>query len=479
LARIGAVVGRAIDFEFGQIVMATTDEEFLDAIDDLRHEELIDIHDRRLHIHHPRLREVLYQGMNREQRRVLHQRVAEAIQLREIDDEHDCAAELGHHFAEAGDQAQALAYLVKAGDARYQGFAYFDAREAYRRALELLHAAPILRRREYERKLNDRLGRICFYHDHRLGPKYLERARRYHLRYGMLWAIAPLSRLVGAAAAVAFCVATTALFNALRLRSRPLESTLERLLDSFAASTYLCNCYTYSGRLKFALDAAERLVPYVYSRRRMPRVGYLMARAYALVLMNRFDEAAADCEEALAVLKYDRKTPVSEHDRVHATGGALITRLWVDLTRGYAKGSRWWRPLEEYVRDHPTALLESWLMEVRVFAAFRQGRLVDTEQAWNRFVEKASQAEVVFVQSKTKVWVGMTYLDAGRTSEALDMADDVIRVGRSLDNPMLLALGLQLRGMALHAWDNKPMQNAASRRPHNSPRNRTWLVGVA
>lgn len=452
LARIGAVIDRAIDFDFGHTLMGTNAEEFLDAIDELRREELINVHGNQLRVHHPRLREVLYQGLNAAERRVLHALVARAI--RDLGgDERDHAAELGHHFAEAGEARQALEYLVKAGDLRYHDFAYFDAREAYQRAFELLPAAPILRRRELERKLNDRLGRICFYHDHRQGPQYLERARRYHLRYGLLWAIAPLSRVLGAAAAVRICVALTALFNALRLKSTPLRLTMTRLLDSFAATTYLSNCYTYSGRLQSALDAADQLLPFVYSTRRLPRVGYLMSRAYTLLLMNRFDEAAASSEEALEVLGADRVTPVSEHDRVHATGGALITRLWVDLARGYTQGSSWWRPLEKYVREHPTALLESWEMEVRVYAAFRRGKVTETEQAWNRFVEKASQAEVVFVQSKSKVWLGMAYLEAGRTSEAQDIADEVIHIGRSLENPLILGLGLQLRGKALHAWE--------------------------
>jgi tetratricopeptide (TPR) repeat protein len=453
LLRAVAVVGRAVDLEFGRILVNSTDLEFLDAIDDLRREELIQVQDRRLCIHHPRLREVLYQGLSTEERQALHRNVAEHIQSYQLDAERDRAAELGYHFAEAGDEVRALEYLVEAGDARYQGFAYFDAREAYQRAFELLPAAAWWSRRELERKLNDRLGRICFYHDHRQGPQYLERARLYHLRYGLLWAIGPMSRLLGATVAVTIAVAVTVLTNVLRLRRRPLHCTLERLLDSFATTTYLSNCYNYSGHSQSALEAAERLVPFVYSRRRMPRVGYLMARVYALFLMNRFDESAAGCEEALAVIKHDKKTPVSEHDRVHATGGALITLLWIDLVRGYAGRSRWWSPFERYVMEHPTALLESWLMEVQVFAAYRQGNLAETEAAWRKFGEKASQAEVMFVQNKTKVWVGMAYLDVGRTSEAQDMADEVIRVASSPQNPFVLALGLQLRAMALHAWE--------------------------
>src|SRR5512133_35044 len=452
LAQLGAVFARPIDLELLRTVVGKPDEVFLDSLDELRREELINVEDGKMRIHHPRLREVLYQGLTLPERACLHRRAALAIQ-QTWDDERDLAAELGMHFAEAGDARQALEYLVKAGDAGYQRFAYADAQATYLRAFELVEAAPKRRRRELQRKLSDRLGRICFYHDHSNGPKYLEQACQHHFRYGLLWAVAPLSRVMGSRAALSLCVLTTAAMNTLRLRPRPLESTLSRLVDCFAATTYLANCYTYSGRLQLGLDTSERLVPFVNSRRRIPQVGYLMARVYALVLMNRFDEAAVGCEEALWILKHDRSSMVPEHDRIHATGGALITRLWVDLTRGYCERSRWWTPFEQFVHEHPTALLESWLMEIRVYAAFRQGRVPEMESAWSQFLEQATQAEVAFVQNKARVWVGQTYLLAGRTSEAQDTADEVVRVARSLDNPMHLAQGLHLRGIVLHAWE--------------------------
>lgn len=453
LAQMAAVFARPIDLELMRGVMGKIDEVFLDSLDELRREELIDVEDGKVRIHHPRLREVLYQGLTAPERANLHRRAARAIQQNLGDNEQDQAAELGMHFAEAGDARQALEYLVIAGDAGYHRFAYADARETYLRAIELVDAAPLRRRKELQRKLSDRLGRICFYHDHSNGPKYLEQACRHHLRYGLLWAVAPLSRVMGSRVALSVCVSTTAAMNAVRFRPRPLDSTLSRLIDCFAATTYLANCYTYSGRLQLGLDTSVRLLPFVNSRQRIPQAGYLMARVYALVLMNRFDEAAAGCDEALSILKHDRTSAVPEHDRIHATGGALITRLWVDLTRGYCERSHWWTPFEQFVHERPTALLESWWMEVRVYAAYRQGRVPEMEAAWNEFLEKATQAEVAFVQNKARVWVGHTYLIAGRTSEAQDTADEVIRVGRSLDNPMHLAQGLHLRGMVLHAWE--------------------------
>lgn len=453
LAQIVAVVGRATSLQLSRALMNMSDAEFFDALDELRRGELIQLENRNLNIYHPRLREVLYQGLGLVERRNLHQRVADQILTHSMLGDRDPAAELGHHYAEAGDATKALQYLVRAGDARYQGFAYFDAREAYQRAFELIHSAPVAQRRELEGKLNDRLGRICFYHDHRNGPQYLERAGRYHLRHGLLWMIAPLSRLLGAALAVAIALTATAVFNAMRLRRSPLRLAVGQLLDAFAATTYLANCYTYSGRPQLALKAAERLLPYVYSRQRLPYVGYLMARVYALFQMNRFDESAKACEDTLAIVRHDHRTPVSEHDRIHATGGALITRLWIDLIRGHCNSSPWWQPLEQYVQDHSTALLESWMMEARVYAAYRQGDLAETEAAWKRFREKAAQAEVMFVQLKTKAWVGMAYLDVGRNSDAQDMADEVISSASTPENPFILALGLHLRGMALHGWE--------------------------
>lgn len=453
VARLSAVLDRAMDLPFARSISKLCDEALLDAVDELRCQELIDIQERCIKIHHPRLREVLYVGIGAEERRILHREVAEAMLADSEAVKRDRAAELGSHFAEAGDQPRALEYLVRAGDARYQGFAYFDARLEYQRALELLSCVTWHRRGELERKLNDRLGRICFYHDHEHGPQYLEVARRRHLRYGALSMIVPLSQVLGAAVAVAIGVTFTTLYNVLRLRPWPLRRTLERLVDYFAATTYLSNCYVYSGRAPSALRAADDLLPFVHSRKRIPRVGYLMSRVAALYAMNRFDEAVAGCEESLAILEQDTSTPLSEHDRVHATGGALVTRLWVDLTRGYAKNSPWWKPVEEFVRLHPTAMLESWMMEIRVFAASRRGNLTETEQAWERFVQKAAQAEVKFVHARTKFWLGRAYLDAGRTSEAQDMADEIVSVARTLDNPFILAYGTHLRGLALHAWE--------------------------
>jgi hypothetical protein len=58
LARVAAVIGRSMSLEFCRGLLDATDDEFFDAVDELRREELIQWDNRNFAIGHPRLREV-------------------------------------------------------------------------------------------------------------------------------------------------------------------------------------------------------------------------------------------------------------------------------------------------------------------------------------------------------------------------------------------------------------------------------------
>jgi tetratricopeptide (TPR) repeat protein len=453
VGRICATVGRDLDFALARSLVDYDDETFLDAVDELRRFELLELSEQRIRLHHARIQDVFLADQLDAERRQMHLRVAEAIEQLRPNDGRDLTAELGHHYDEAAQAPRALEYLIAAGDLRYDGYAYSDAQTVYRRAYDLMHAASRAERANLECKLNDRLGRICFYHDHQNGHLYLEQARKNHLDNGCLWLIEPLGRLFGAAIAVTVALCLTVVKDALLGRKYTWRNALGHLLDSFAATTYLANCYTYSGRINRALDAAEKLRPLVYSKQRLPQAGYQLSRVYGLVLANRFDEAVAGSKEALRILAEDKRTPITTHDRVHAEGGALITLVWADLSRGHVQDSEYLQRFEVFVLNHPTALLESWLLEVKVFVAYRRGLLNETRMAWELLIHKSSQAEVQFVRNKARVWLGLACLDAGQASLALDIADDVIAVAREKKNPMLWALGLKLRGLAHRAWE--------------------------
>jgi tetratricopeptide (TPR) repeat protein len=461
VARVVAVIGRRTPYGMARSLSDLGRDAFLDAIDELRRAEVIDVTGEQLDLHHARLRDVLYRGIEPSVRRDLHGRVAHALEA-ELGEEHlEHAGFLGHHFEAAGHYTEALRYLVVSADRLYDRHALDDAGEVFKRAEGLLDAAPKEAQTELACRLSDRMGRVGFRFDHRGATPYLEQARQLHLQHGLLWTIPVLHRLVGPIVANTIGITSTVLWNVVRLRPNPIGTAKEHLIGAFAAGSYLSNCYSYAGSFARALEAAESLRPFICSSRGLPKAGHLIATAPALVFVGELDAAAEACERALDILKRQIDPALTEHDRVVATAGALTTRMWCDLYRGHTTQSPWRDRLADYVRTNPTPLLDAWLMEGDVYLGFRLGQLEASREAWQRLARKAQLAEVQFVQGKARTWLGMACLQAGKTTEAMDLADTLIDHATSDNNRMLQILGLLLRGSVLHTWGHLPDAHAA------------------
>lgn len=87
---------------------------------------------------HTLTQEAAYQSLLQKQRREIHRRVAQAYEAQYADrclDEF--AAILAQHYAEAGDDARALDYSIRAGDAAARTYANAEAIAAYSQAIEI------------------------------------------------------------------------------------------------------------------------------------------------------------------------------------------------------------------------------------------------------------------------------------------------------------------------------------------------------
>lgn len=78
-----------------------------------------------------------YQSLLRARRRAIHRRVAECIERLHPDRLDENAGLLARHYAEAGDDARALAYAERAGDAALRKYALAEAIAQYEHGLEL------------------------------------------------------------------------------------------------------------------------------------------------------------------------------------------------------------------------------------------------------------------------------------------------------------------------------------------------------
>jgi ABC-type oligopeptide transport system substrate-binding subunit/DNA-binding SARP family transcriptional activator len=86
---------------------------------------------------HVLFQQYLYRRLSAGERRLLHGEVAEALEAAHAGHTEELAAQLGHHYAEAGIEDKAVAYLSLAGDQARLAYAHQEAIEYYTQALAL------------------------------------------------------------------------------------------------------------------------------------------------------------------------------------------------------------------------------------------------------------------------------------------------------------------------------------------------------
>lgn len=131
-----AAVGREFEFEVAARAAALSDTAALDALDELRRERLIlEIAGRRFAFDHTLTHEVVYQELGELRRRLLHRRVAAALESIHSDDLDEVAGVLAYHYAEGDQPAAAAKYARRAGERAVRLAAWKAATRFFSQAL--------------------------------------------------------------------------------------------------------------------------------------------------------------------------------------------------------------------------------------------------------------------------------------------------------------------------------------------------------
>jgi ABC-type oligopeptide transport system substrate-binding subunit/type II secretory pathway predicted ATPase ExeA len=143
--RRAAVLGREFDFDTLQAMSDLDEDTLIEALEKAQRAQLIAEvpHDRttsRLEFAfaHALIPAALHDGLSGMRRQRLHLRAAQAIERIQADRVEERAAQLGWHYAQAGEREKAIEYLLQAGDRARRAYAYQDAIEHYRQALAFL-----------------------------------------------------------------------------------------------------------------------------------------------------------------------------------------------------------------------------------------------------------------------------------------------------------------------------------------------------
>jgi DNA-binding SARP family transcriptional activator len=162
LVCLAAVIGRS--FSFGVLARAAESDEdaLVRGLDELWQRRIVreqgaDAYD----FSHDKLRAVAYSGLSAARRRVLHRRVAEALEAEHAANLDVVSGQIAAHYERAGQFERALAYYQQAASVAQQVYANAEAIDALRRALALLSTATSgepLKWRPTAAALNERLG---------------------------------------------------------------------------------------------------------------------------------------------------------------------------------------------------------------------------------------------------------------------------------------------------------------------------------
>jgi DNA-binding SARP family transcriptional activator len=142
VAELAAVVGR--DFTFGVLAHVSDLEEdaIVRALDELWRRHIIRVQSAdRWDFSHDRVREVAYGGIGPARRRLLHRRVAQALEHLSASTLDDVSASIAAHLEQAGQVAGAIQFFERAADAAVRLLAHEEAIRCCNRAIALVEQA--------------------------------------------------------------------------------------------------------------------------------------------------------------------------------------------------------------------------------------------------------------------------------------------------------------------------------------------------
>jgi len=142
-AELAATIGRAFTLDL-LIRSGNADaESALSALDELWHKRIVREHGANSYdFTHDKLREVAYAEISAPQRRLLHRRVAQAMETMHADDLDAVSGQIASHYEQAGMIEQALPYYQRAAAVAQRVYANEDAIALLARSLELLELLP-------------------------------------------------------------------------------------------------------------------------------------------------------------------------------------------------------------------------------------------------------------------------------------------------------------------------------------------------
>ena len=417
-----AVIGRIVEFEDLREVLGFSEEELVDVFEQLvAHQLLREERNESGECYvfpHALMQETLYESIISRRRRMLHRRVAAALEKR-AESTPRRLDELAYHFRLGGDHEHAYEYARLAGDEAVRLRAWDDASEHYENALasleelddEGVRAAEVL----------ERLAAVAWRQSRAAaGRQYAEDALR-------LW------RSLGQSEQTARVLRGLA---TLRVEEGDTEGAAEaldealRLLGDESPSRELGPIYDDLGRLWLGrgdLDRAESLLLHGLSLASRDAQGAeevlaLVGLAELSILGGEVNAGVARLDVALALLREGR-LPFDRLARVYAEGVKALL-----LAQEYERALSWADAARALCRDQGVVGLDALFRAMRAAVLTITSGEEDTLAEASAAVEELRRAQRAELRDALRV-LGFVYRVRGELAAARGAYEEAINLG--------------------------------------------------
>ncbi|MBM4439780.1 MAG: AAA family ATPase [Candidatus Rokubacteria bacterium] len=436
-----SVVGRDFDFELVREAAAAGEAEAAAGIEELVRRRLVRAAGDRFEFAHDRIREVVYDGLLTPRRRLLHRRVAEALETRHAADVASHQAALGMHFNAAEAWAKAVRYLRGAGE-------WALARTANREAAACFEQAVAASRRQPDIGLAEgidlRLDLIRALLRLGLRPRatpHLDEARRLAaelgdpLREGRIAAFGAFEALVKEPAAEIRRRAeqTRALGERAGDPTVTTIGTLALGYGALQAGAYREACAILGGLVATMDDtphdrAAAQVLPYAGARMRLGE---------ALLQLGDFTTAVAYQREAIAWAQR------VGHGYTEAVGRLTYTDTL--LLAGDPSAREELDRAVAFAREREAMWTLTMLQANVAWLTALEGRPAEAVSVARAAVADFEHRGSEFLRSALSIRCAETLLRGGEISEARTLAAQAVAASRSRTERGLEAWGLRLQ----------------------------------
>ena len=446
LIRLAAVAGRKLRLSLFKAVSNWDEEDIFSSIDELIERQFLNHIEHEYLFPHDRVRETLYDSLDEELRKTLHEKVANTIESENLLSLVNVSGELAYHYSRSNDQRKAAKYLLTAG---FTSPVRMDSSMLLKQGTDLLE--KIEESELTESWLNSYLFEVCN-RDEKIVNKTKENAGENFNKSFILelaWKkLAWISYMISPKICLDTC---EKLIDHLIKKGLDINATAE--FESIRASSY-----TMMGQNEKAFSITNPIIDDESFKNTLVHALMTFGRLNGLLTTGRFRLLVKDMEYTVDILEqnYSKLHP----PLVWAYGFSSFIRddgvAWLGEVIGQTK---YYDTLTEIAKKFSHLDLDFWSYYPEVVRNSLIGQYDKIKFVQEKVMNMVKRmGKPIQHENRFNVCLAFAAIQNGQLLEAKSMTKKIVELGKRMNNFHQQANGFILEGM-IHQEENKLLES--------------------